>query len=68
MEWLEVSLSPFDLTALEGFRACCVQVITCSYVVYKAMAVCIGEGYTLAFNKFDPARENMAEVVWLFYL
>nr|CEL65923.1 TPA: elongation of very long chain fatty acids 4 protein, putative [Neospora caninum Liverpool] len=44
------------------------QVVTCSYVVYKAMSVYIAEGYSLVFNKFDPTRENMAEVVWLFYL
>ncbi|PFH36415.1 fatty acid elongase [Besnoitia besnoiti] len=44
------------------------QVITCSYIVCRAMSVYIVEGYTLAFNKFDPTRVNMAEVVWLFYL
>ncbi|EPR60649.1 fatty acid elongase [Toxoplasma gondii TgCatPRC2] len=44
------------------------QVVTCSYVVYKAMSVYVAEGYTIVFNKFDPSRRNMAEIVWLFYL
>jgi elongation of very long chain fatty acids protein 4 len=44
------------------------QVLLCAYMVFTTVEIAITENYKLIGNPFNPAKERMAFILWVFYL